>query len=280
MQSSIVRSSMVRGFLLLSAASLFLSCTSSTEQAGSSGASAASSEVLRVGNEADFPPYSRKDPDGTLTGIDIDVANALCEKMQMKCEFVVNEWSSIIPSLNAGKYDVIISSVSITEERQQQVLFSKPYLGGGQYALVAKKGVTLEPTAEGLAGKKICAIKNSSSVKWLETYAPEAEILQYDGSATAKTDLLAGRCEAWMEGKVALYSTVIDTPEGENYHFAAEFENDLGGEEAGVAARLGEEELIDKINQAIDEIYADGTFEQINEKYLPFDISAKEFAAQ
>lgn len=235
-------------------------------------------QVLRVGNEADFPPFSQKNADGTLTGIDIDVANAICEKMQVECEFVINEWSSIIPSLNAGKYDVIISSVSITDERQQQVLFSKPYLGGGLYALLARKGVELEPTADGLADRKICVIKNSSSVEWLETYAPEAEILQYDGSATAKTDLLAGRCEAWMEGKVALYSTVIDSPEGEDYHFAAEFENPIGGGEAGIAARLGEEELISEINEAIDEIYADGTFQQINEKYLPFSIAAKEFA--
>ena len=261
----------------IAAIALLVSCTHSATPEPDA---AEELSVLRVGNEADFPPFSQKNADGTLTGIDIDVANAICEKMEVECEFVINEWSSIIPSLNAGKYDVIISSVSITDERQQQVLFSKPYLGGNEYAIVAEKGVTLEPTAEGLAGRKICVIKNSSSVEWLETYAPEAEILQYDGSATAKTDLLAGRCDGWMEGKVALYSAVIDTPEGENYDFAAEFDNPIGGGEAGIAARLGEEELIARINQAIDEIYADGTFEQINEKYLPFDISAEEFASQ
>ncbi len=89
--------------------------------------SAQAGEVLRIGVEAAYPPFSSKEPDGTLKGFDIDIALALCEKMGRECELVEQGWDSIIPALLVGKYDAIVASMSITKERLKRVDFTKKY---------------------------------------------------------------------------------------------------------------------------------------------------------
>lgn len=254
------------------AIALLASCAGPTNLAPES--SEAPLEVLRVGNEGDYPPFSQVNPDGSLSGFDIEIANAICEEMQVECEFVVNEWSTIIPGLNAGKYDVIISSMAINDERKEQVLFTQPYHRSG-YAFIAPKEVTFELTEAGLSDKVICVFKNSVGNEWLTQTAPQAQLLQYDDTQTLKTDLFAGRCDAAFDSKLPMQE-ILDAPEGENYHFVGEEVQDpILGEGAGIAVRQEDQELADRLNQSLDAIYANGTFQAINDEYFSFDIGTK-----
>lgn len=252
------------------------SCTENpqTDETSTGAAAETGAEVLRVGNEGDFPPFSQKNPDGSLSGFDIDIANALCEEMQVTCEFVVNEWPTIIPALNADKYDVIISSMAINDERKEQVLFTQPYYRSG-YAFIAPEDTTFELTEEGLSDKNICVFKNSVGNEWLRQTAPQIQLSQYDDTQTLKTDLFAGRCDAAFDSKLPMQE-ILDSPEGENYHFVGEEVNDpILGEGTGIAVRKEDQELAERLDQALDAIYTDGTFQTLNDKYFDFNIGTK-----
>lgn len=234
-------------------------------------------DKLKIGNEADFPPFSFKDSAGNIKGFDIDITNEICKRIDADCEIVVQEWSGIIPALKAGKFDLIISSMTINEERKKQLLFSNPYYKGG-YAFVAKKGINFEYTAESMKGLRIAVQKNSTPNKWLrEKFGDAITIKYHDSPKTIVLDLKANRLDAWCETRPAIYGSLMSKPEGKDYHFIEPALTDPKwfGQGEGIAARLGEDKLMEKVNKAIDEIYADGTFEKINAKYFPFSISAQ-----
>ena len=114
------------------------------------------SETLRIGVEGAYPPFSQTEKDGSLTGFDIDIAKALCADMGVECKLVKQDWDGIIPALIAKKYDAIIASMSITEERLEKVDFTKPYYKSPA-RFIAKKDSGIEISAEGLKGKSVGA---------------------------------------------------------------------------------------------------------------------------
>jgi len=115
-------------FLLAAAASLVLS------------ANAMAAEKLKMGIEAAYPPFNNKDASGQVVGFDKDIGDALCAKMKVECEVVTSDWDGIIPALNAKKFDFLISSLSITEERKQAVDFTDPYYSN-KLQFIAPKNV-------------------------------------------------------------------------------------------------------------------------------------------
>lgn len=102
-------------------------------------------DKIRIGTEGAYPPFNMIDKDGKVAGFDVDIARALCEKMAAECTFVTQDWDGIIPGLLAGKYDAIVASMSITEERKNAVDFSDRYYSNS-LAMIAKKGAGIDPT--------------------------------------------------------------------------------------------------------------------------------------
>jgi polar amino acid transport system substrate-binding protein len=84
-------------------------------------------ETLKMGIEAAYPPFNNKDASGNVVGFDKDIGDALCAKMKVECTVVTSDWDGIIPALNAKKFDFLVSSLSITDERKQAVDFTDPY---------------------------------------------------------------------------------------------------------------------------------------------------------
>src|ERR1700712_4239166 len=123
-------------------------------------ASARDWSAVRIGVDATYKPFTFKTPDGKLTGFDVDIANALCDEMKAKCTFVESSWEGIIPGLRANKFDAIVSSMSITDERKKAVDFTDKYYATPTY-VIAKTGST-DGTPAALKGKRVGVLKAST----------------------------------------------------------------------------------------------------------------------
>jgi lysine-arginine-ornithine-binding protein len=235
--------------------------------------SAQAQEVLRIGVEGNYPPFSQVAADGTLSGFDIDIANALCDKMEVTCEMVQQEWDGMIPALTAKKFDVIVASMSITEKRKEVVDFSDPYYDVPS-RFIAKEGTLTGYTPEDLKGKIIIVLRNSPRADYIAATYPENEVLLVDKETAVYLELAAGRGDVAFGSSVVSGEAFLKQPEGAGFAQVGEAifltEGADGG--VGIALRKGEEELKAKVNAALAEIMADGSYKTMADKYFEFDI--------
>jgi len=238
---------------------------------GITGAQAA--DKLRIGVEGAYPPFSWKEADGTLKGFDIDIAWALCEKMGVECELVEQDWDGIIPALLNRKYDAIIASMSITEERKKRVDFTNKYYNTPA-KFVAKADAGFDATAAGLAGKVVGLQRGTIHQCYMEKAFPGVELKLYPTQEEVFQDLAAGRIDAQISDSIQALEGFLQTDAGKGYAFLGgdQFDLECHGEGAGVAVRKGSPELIAAFNNAIQAIRADGTYKAINDKYFEFDV--------
>ncbi|SDE85604.1 ABC transporter substrate-binding protein [Rhodospira trueperi] len=229
---------------------------------------AVAEEPLRIGTEGAYPPFNMVDENGDLHGFDIDIANALCAEMERECTFVIQDWDGIIPGLLAGKYDAIVASMSVTEERKQAVDFTNKYWTN-KLQFIAPTDVDLDISPEGMAGKTVGAQRATISAQWVEENLPGVEIKLYDTQENAYLDLASGRIDAIIADMLVNYEW-LQSDAGADFEFKGEpvFENDL----IAIALRKGNADLVEEINAAIDAIVEDGTYAEINAKYFPFSI--------
>ena len=234
---------------------------------------AASAETLRVGLEAAYEPFAYKNEQGELVGFDVEIAEALCAQMDVTCEFVEQDWKGIIPALNTRKYDAIISSMSITEERKKAVDFTQKYYQTPS-VLVARADSGIDGAAGSLAGKRIGVLKASTQERYaLKAYAG-AEVVAYDSTQQVYLDLVAGRLDATVADSVEVSVGFLGKPEGEGFAFVGGPIKDdvIFGAGAGIAVRKGEQALRERLDRAIEAIRANGTYAAINARYFDFDI--------
>ena len=231
-------------------------------------ATASAADKIRIGTEGAYPPFNFVDSNGELQGFDVDISKALCDRMGAECTFVKQDWDGIIPALLGKKFDAIVASMSITEERKMAVDFSERYYTN-KLQFVGKKGMAFDTSAAALKGKSIGAQRATISGDWLEKNRPGADIKLYDTQENAYLDLASGRVDAVLADALVNYEWV-QSDAGKGFEFKGEpvFDGDL----IGIAVRKGENGLREKLNKAIKSIVADGTYAKINAKYFPFSI--------
>lgn len=231
-------------------------------------------KTLRVGVEGAYPPFSWTKPDGKLAGFDIDISYALCDAIGAKCVLVAQDWDGIIPALLAKKYDCIIASMGITEERKKKVAFTnKYYQSPGKF--VVKKGTIKDVSKKTLKGKAIGTQRATIYVQYLQDYYGEDIVLKLYGTQDeVYLDLVAGRLDGVLADSVAIKDGFLKKPEGKDYEFIGPDLTDPKwfGEGNGVACRKGDTDLVKKLNEAITKIRTDGTYKKIQDKYFDFNI--------
>lgn len=228
---------------------------------------------IRIGVEGAYPPFSQVGPDGKLKGFDIDIANALCAQMKAECTLVQQDFDGMIPALQAHKFDAVIASMSITEERKRSVLFTDKYYKVPN-RFIAKTGARLDITPEGLKGKRIGVQRASTNDRYATETFKQSEIVRYNKQDEIYLDLAAGRLDGTIVDAVAAQNGFLSKPEGKGFAFVGPAFNEVKyfGAGAGIALRKSDTELQKKFNDAIAAIRANGTYKQIEARYFDFDI--------
>jgi arginine/ornithine transport system substrate-binding protein len=229
---------------------------------------------VRIGVEGAYPPFSYMTPEGELAGFDIDIAKALGQAMGVEIELVAQDWDGIIPALLARKYDAIIASMSITEERKKKVAFTNKYYQTPA-KFVVKKGMMSAFSKDAIKGKKVGVQRATIHDKYLtDNYGKDVEVVRYGTQDEAYLDLVAGRVDMLLADSVALSDGFLKKPEGQDYQFIGPDLTDQRwfGDGAGIAIRKQDKDLVEMFNKAIDKIRADGTYKQIQDRYFDFNV--------
>jgi arginine/ornithine transport system substrate-binding protein len=228
---------------------------------------------IRIGVEGAYPPFSKTEADGSLTGFDIDIANALCAQMKAKCTLVKQDWDGIIPALMSRKFDAIVATMDITEERKKKIAFSDKY----QHIparFVALKETSYEATDDFMKGKKIGVQRATTMDLYISDNFPSAKIKRYGSADEAYLDLKSSRLDYVMADSAAISDGLLAKDGGEKFEFIGPKLNDPKwfGEGAGIAIRKQDKDLAGQFNAAIKAIRADGTYKIIQDKYFNFDV--------
>jgi len=229
---------------------------------------------IRIGVEGAYPPFSSIMADGKLVGFDIDIANALCAELGAECDLVPQDWDGIIPALLAKKYDAIIASMSITEERKKKVAFTNKYYNTPA-KFVRRKGSGIEISMEGLKGKTVGVQRATTHDNFITgEFGDSVDIKRYATQDEAYLDAVAGRLDLLLADSVAMDDGFLKTDQGKDFEFVGPGYSEVKyfGEGAGIAVRKEDQDLVDMLNKAIDAIRANGTYEKINGNYFDYDV--------
>ncbi|CRZ17662.1 ABC transporter permease subunit [Mycolicibacterium neworleansense] len=225
-----------------------------------------SAGVLRVGTEGVYTPFSYHDATtGQLVGYDVDVARAVAEKIGVNLEFVETPWDSIFAALEANRFDVVANEVTITPERQAKYDLSEPY-SVGEGVIVTRSDDNSIKTLADLKGK--VAAENATS-NWSEIARNAgARVEAVEGFTQAIKLLNQGRVDVVVNDSIAVYAYLAETNDK-----SVKIAGTVGEKsEQGFAARK-DSGLLPELNQALDELRADGTLADISQKYLKADAS-------
>ena len=255
---------------------------SSTSTAASAGASSAAGSAadqlaaiqasgkLIVALEGAWQPWSYHDESDTLVGYDVEVSRAIAEKLGVEPEYVESDWDSLFAGLDAGRFDMVCNGVEVTDERALTYDFTTPY-GYIHTALAVRKDNDEIKTFEDLKGKTTANSLASTYMELAESYG--ATVQGIDTLEETIQLLTAGRIDATLNADVSFYDYL-------NVHPDADFKIVAQTEDASHVAiplRKGGNSvtLLEAVNNAIDELRADGTLKELSEKYFGQDISSE-----
>lgn len=249
---------------------------------------------VNVGIEGAFAPWNALDGKGELYGLDIDLLKDLCTRAKLECNLQAGEWSAMIPSLNAGKFDMIMT-LGINEKRKQVVDFTVPYASGVATFIVAKDSSLVALPSNGkrlnlndkenadpvmaeikkaVAGKTIGVIQSTSQEQLIKAYfGDDVGVRTYKNSVERDLDLKAGRIDAGFDSGVYGASMLAKPGNDELVMAGPLMKGAMLATEVAIGLRKSEPELKDKLDAAIKEAAAAGVIKTISEQWSKLDLT-------
>lgn len=237
------------------------------------GTASLAAEPLKIGISAEpYPPFTYKSADGDWTGFEVELGKLLCEQMQAECEITPTGWSGIFPALNSGKIDMIMNSLSITAKRKRIIGFTDPYYYTPA-AYVASKDSDLD-IPDGLSGKILGVQGATTNATYArrELRASGVELKIYDQQEQINRDLMAGRVDVMLADEVAM-AEFVARDEAQDYAIVATApKHETFGEGVGIGLRKNDDELEQRLNDAIAAVVENGQCGELSQRYFDTDI--------
>jgi polar amino acid transport system substrate-binding protein len=235
-------------------------------------ATPAQQKTLKLATEGAYPPFNSVTADGKLQGFDIDIGNALCAEMKVTCEWVVQDWDGMIPSLVAGKFDAAVASMFITEERKAQVDFTDRYYRTPAAVAVARDSGIASVAPADLAGHTVGVQSSSVYLNYAEKLLGGSNIKAYGSVEDMLADLANGRLDAVNDDLIVI-DQFLKSSQGACCKLLGAVAHDpsIHGEGAGIALRKGDP-MVARFNTALKAIRDNGIYRKINDSYFSFDL--------
>ena len=249
------------GLVIAMAGALFAGCGSSSGSGDSAGAGEGDAEILVMATEATFPPYEFAADDGSYQGIDIDIATKIAEKMGRTLDVQNVDFDSIITGVQAGKYDMGMAGMTVTDERKENVNFSEPYAKAVQVIIVPDDS-KIKSVGDLSSKTKIGVQEGTTGQIYCEDdYGAEA-VTKYKKTNEAISDLSAGRLDC----------VVLDSEPAKSYVESSTglkiLDSEYVEEEYAICISKDNEELLGEVNDALKELKDDGTIDEIISQYI------------
>jgi lysine-arginine-ornithine-binding protein len=227
--------------------------------------------TLKFGTSLGYPPFEFLGPDGKMTGFEIDLGNAICENLKRTCVWEDIDFSGMVAALKARKFDAMLASVAMTEDRMKQVDFTdEVYRGGTRMIARTNSGMALDPKT--LKGKRIGVEQGSTNEKFAKKrWAPEGVVVvSYANQDMVYSDLISGRLDGVVVAAIQAQLGFLSTDHSAGYGFIGEEIKDPALRDvSAIAVNKGNEALVKDLNAALAALHANGTYDQIAAKYFP-----------
>ena len=251
-------------------------------------------KTVVIGMEGGYDPWNLTDSSGHIVGFEVDLANDLCKRAGVECKIIAQDWDGMIPGLKAGKFDVIMDGMSITEDRMKEIDFSKPYaappaafmaakdsdiakaLGAGKVVNIAKDpkagDAAIKALQAALKGKTVGVQSSTTHANFANKYLKDvATVKEYKTTDDRDLDLKAGRIDIGLDDYPTVVAT-LDKPDAKDFAIVGpEFIGDVFGVGEAMGLRKSDADLTAKFNKAIEAAFADGSVKKYSMKWFKID---------
>ncbi|BBG30559.1 transporter substrate-binding domain-containing protein [Zymobacter palmae] len=231
----------------------------------------AANERVRLILNIPYEPFEFRNKDGELAGFDIDLGNAMCAQAKLSCSWSEQGWESLLPSLMTRKADAIMSGMTISDDRREQVLFSDPYLiqPSGWFAPVDSPLSNV--TTDTLRHQRIGVQRGSSQDRYAtDLYGQHNDIRRYASADDAVNDLMASRLDITLFDYPTGQSALLEASPGRFRLVGAKIQDERYFNDGfGIAFRKRDQALAERFNRALAELKENGTYQKLVDKYFP-----------
>lgn len=226
---------------------------------------------LVVGMELAYPPFETIDKEGRPSGISVDIAGALGRYLQREIRIENIPFIGLIPSLKSGKIDLIISSMSVTPEREQSISFSNPYMTVGLALLISQKSDLQDVAQADKKGRVIVVKQGTTSEGWAHAHLPQSKVVVLDKESSCILEVVQGKADAFIYDQFSVLRAWQEYPKATRADL-----HSFSDQNWAVGLRKEDGELKDKVNDFLKKFREEGGFTALADKYLKTEKTAFE----